>query len=81
MKTFEIINNANEVYNLLNEFITQGVTPLLGRVFPEHDGKADHAAAADMVELRQSLRSLEIACEIGIKHLSEVIATYEEAMQ
>lgn len=79
METIEIRIKADEVYSLLNNYISQGIIPLLDQVFPERNGKADHVKAADMMELRQSLHSLKMACETGIEHLTEVIDTYEES--
>ena len=70
---------ADAVYQLLNKFISQGITPLFDQVFPEHNGKADHAKATDLMELRQSLRSLMIACADGVWHISKVIDTYEKS--
>lgn len=54
------------------------ITNLLDAAYPNHDGKADHEAVAEMIALRDKLNSIVNACQIGIEHLTETIDIYDE---
>ena len=74
----EIKNQVESIYKTLNEWVSEGTTPLLDSAFPEHDGVADIDVISDMMLLRQSLNSLSKACEIGADHLTNVIVLTEQ---
>lgn len=81
MRTINNINTqAGNVYSMLNNWLSdEGSTQsLFDRVYPEHDGKADHEAAADLTIMRQALYSLQMACEKSIERLTEVIDFYDK---
>lgn len=81
MRTITNINaQAGNVYSMLNNWLSEEGTTrsLIDRVYPEHDGKADHEAVADLVIIRQTLYSLQMACEKSIERLTEVIDLYDK---
>lgn len=81
MRTITNINaQAENIYSVLNNWLSEGGTTrhLLDCVYPNHDGKADHEAAADLVIMRQNLYSLQMACEKSIERLTEVIDLYDK---
>lgn len=69
----EIREEVERVYSTVNNFISEGVLPLIDMVYPNHDGKQDANQAADMMLLRDSLFSLANACNTGIEHINEAI--------
>jgi hypothetical protein len=71
----QIIKEANNLYNQLNQNIG---TDFIDAIYPNHDGVADHNAAAKLMELRQSLYSVTQACDMVISHLTEAIDLYDE---
>lgn len=75
-----INTQAENIYSVLNNWLSDGGTTrsLIDRVYPEHDGKADHEAVADLVIMRQTLYSLQMACEKSIERLTEVIDLYDK---
>jgi hypothetical protein len=81
MRTITNINaQAENIYSVLNNWLSEGGTTrhLLDCLYPNHDGKADHEAAADLVIMRQNLYSLQMACEKSIERLTEVIDLYDK---
>jgi hypothetical protein len=81
MKAINNINTqAENIYSVLNNWLSDGGTTrhLLDCVYPNHDGKADHETVADLVIMRQTLYSLQMACEKSIERLTEVIDLYDK---
>ena len=66
-------NKAEEVYQIINDKMSEGLPSLIDIAYPEHDGVPNDYVIADMMELRQTLNSLSAACQIWVKQLSEVI--------
>lgn len=81
MRTINNINaQAENIYSVLNDWLSEGGSTrhLLDYVYPNHDGKADHEAAADLEMMRQTVHSLQMACEKSIERLTEVIDLYDK---
>ena len=74
-------NKAEEVYQIINDKMSEGLPSLIDIAYPEHDGKPNDYVIADMMALRQTLNSLSTACQIWVKQLSEVIDIEEEKEQ
>ena len=74
-------NKAEEVYQIINDKMSEGLLSLIDIAYPEHDGKPNDYVIADMMALRQTLNSLSTACQIWVKQLSEVIDIEEEKEQ
>ena len=73
----ELIKAMESVYSQLNEFASKGTMQLIDYVYPNHDGKANAEAGADLYELRQSLYSLGRVCELNIEQMEEIISGFE----
>lgn len=75
-----INTQAENIYSILNNWLSEGgvTRHLLDYIYPNHDGKADHEAAADLEMMRQTLHSLQMACEKSIERLTEVIDLYDK---
>lgn len=75
-----INTQAENIYSVLNNWLSEGGTTrhLLDYVYPEHDGNPNHEAVADLVIMRQTLYSLQMACEKSIERLTEVIDLYDK---
>lgn len=71
---------AGIFYKAINAWISnEGANNrLIDAAYPNHDGKADHNAVAEMMALRDKLNSIVNACQTGIEHLAETIDIYEE---
>lgn len=81
MKAINNINTqAGNIYSVLNNWLSDGGTTrhLLDCVYPNHDGSPNHEAVADLVIMRQTLYSLQMACEKSIERLTEVIDLYDK---
>lgn len=81
MRTINNINaQAENIYSVLNNWLSDGGTTrsLIDHVYPEHDGNPNHEAVADLQVLRDTLHSLQMACEKSIERLTEVIDLYDK---
>lgn len=72
----EVTNQAENLYRVINNWVSNDKS--LDYVFPNHDGIANHEAAADLEMMRQALYSLQRACEVGIGHLTLTLDVYNE---
>ena len=73
MKAINFTNQSETFYKHLNEFISQGTTPLLDLAYPNHDGNLDADAIGNLMLLRDRLNSIINGCNIAINHINEVI--------
>ena len=69
----EIKKDVDKTYAVINRFNTEGVIPLMDLAYPKRDGVQDAENVADLMLLRESLNSLQKACEISVQHISEAI--------
>lgn len=75
-KIDEITSQAENLYSVINHWV--GDDKSLDYIYPNHDGQADHNAAADLEMMRQALYSLKRVCEVGIEHLTLALDVYNE---
>lgn len=81
MCTINNINSqAENAYNMLNHWLSVGGSTrhLLDYVYPDHDGNPNHDFVADLAIMRQTLYSLQMACEKSIERLTKVIDLYDK---
>lgn len=76
----KINTQAEKIYSAINNWLSEeGTTQsLIDYVYPNHDGKADHEAAADLEIMKQTLHSLQMACEKSIERLTDIIDLYNK---
>ena len=72
-KINEIKSMVEATYATLNQFASEGVIPLIDIAYPNHDGKQDADAVADMMLLRDNLNSLSNVCQLVIEHINGAI--------
>lgn len=64
---------ADNLYQVINDLVSEGLVPLVDIAYPQHDGEQDAEAVADMMALRQSANALAKACNILVDKLTDVI--------
>lgn len=69
----ETTAEADKLYQVINDLVSEGLVPLVDIVYPQHDGEQDAEAVADMMALRQSANALAKACNILVDKLTDVI--------
>lgn len=76
-KILELTKETGKTYAHVNEFISGSNLHILDLMFPNHDGKSDPEAVANVMLLRENLHSLCKACEMAVKQLTEDIELTE----
>lgn len=69
----ETTAEADKLYQVINDLVSEGLVPLVDIAYPQHDGEQDAEAVADMMALRQSANALAKACNILVDKLTDVI--------
>lgn len=72
----EVTSQAESLYSVLNHWVSNDQS--LDYIYPNHDGIANHEAAADLEMMRQALYSLKRVCEVGIEYLTLTLDVYNE---
>lgn len=71
MDILDLRNKVDNVCSLVNGFYSEGVIPLLIKLYPNLDGVINEEQEANMMLLRDSLMDLANICDLGIERLSE----------
>ena len=71
-------NKVENVYELINDLVSNHSIDMLDLAYPKYDGKQDADAVAEMMLLRQSANSLSEACNILVSKLTDAIGDENE---
>lgn len=71
-------NKVDDVYELINDLVSNHSIDMLDLAYPKHDGKQDAGAVAEMMLLRQSANSLSEVCSILVGKLTDAIGDENE---
>lgn len=71
-------NKVDNVYESINDLVSNHSIDMLDLAYPNHDGKQDADAVAEMMLLRQSANSLSKVCSILVSKLSDAIGDENE---
>lgn len=74
-------NKVDDVYELINDLVSNHSIDMLDLAYPKHDGKQDAGAVAEMMLLRQSANSLSEVCSILVGKLTDAIGDENEVKQ
>lgn len=72
-KIYEQVSNA---YQCVNDWVSEGRTPLIRLAFPNQDGVKNMNVIADLMMLRVELNSLAQICKYGIENINDAIGDY-----
>lgn len=72
-KIYEQVSNA---YQCVNDWVSEGRTPLIRLAFPNQDGVRNMNVIADLMTLRVELNSLAQICKYGIENINDAIGDY-----
>lgn len=70
-KILRLTEEANNAHKMINDFVSGRNLDILDLMFPNHDGKSDPEAVANVMLLRDSLYNLCQACEMAVNQLTE----------
>lgn len=73
MEMLDLRNKLDDVRDLVDGFIAEGVFPLLIKLYPNLDGVINEEQEANMMLLRDSLMDLANICDLGIERLSKAL--------
>lgn len=73
MEFLDLRNKVDNVSTLVDGFFSEGVFPLLIKLYPNLDGVINEEQEANMMLLRDSLMDLANFCDLGIERLSEAL--------
>ena len=71
-------NKVDNVYELINDLVSNHSIDMLDLAYPKHGGKQDAGAVAEMMLLRQSANSLSEACSFLVDRLTDAIGDENE---
>ena len=71
-------NKVDNVYELINDLVSNHSIDMLDLAYPKHDGKQDADAFAEMMLLRQSANNLSEICSILVGKLTDAIGDENE---
>ena len=71
-------NKVDNVYELINDLVSNHSIDMLDLAYPKHDGKQDADAVAEMMLLRQSANNLSEICSILVSKLTDAIGDENE---
>ena len=71
MDILDLRNKVDNVCSLVDGFYSEGVIPLLIKLYPNLDGVINEEQEANMMLLRDSLMALANICDLGIERLAE----------
>lgn len=73
MEFLDLRNKVDNVSSLVDGFFSEGVFPLLIKLYPNLDGVINEEQEANMMLLRDSLMALANNCDLGIERLCEAL--------
>ena len=71
-------NKVDNVYELINDLVSNHSIDMLDLAYPKNDGKQDASAVAEMMLLRQSANSLSEVCSFLVDRLTDAIGDENE---
>ena len=71
-------NKVDNVYELINDLVSNHSIDMLDLAYPKHGGKQDAGAVAEMMLLLQSANSLSEACSFLVDRLTDAIGDENE---
>ncbi len=71
-------NKVDNVYELINDLVSNHSIDMVDLAYPKHDGKRDDDVISEMMLLRQCANSLSKACDILVNKLTDVIGDENE---
>lgn len=73
MDILDLRNKVDNVCSLVDGFYSEGVIPLLIKLYPNLDGVINEEQEANMMLLRDSLMALANICDLGVERLCEAL--------
>lgn len=71
-------NKVDNVYELINDLVSNHSIDMVDLAYPKHDGKQDDVVISEMMSLRQCANGLSKACDILVNKLTDVIGDENE---